>query len=304
MKENKYYFEYSLSKLDSFPDHYYFEEKVKRQNYSKIKEKMEELNSLIDRYKLEIDVNERTNIINNIIILINDKTLSVTPFVQSFCAYDMTYSLYKKLNADDQIRFLREILDRFLVDRWKYYKNLNINSIIMINDMHSHKRMAQKGVKKLVDNIKARLKLKEIKSTSLKNKQFFLPDRLENKKSSYVKFLKELDIEEDEKTVKLPDMVVKINDIFYIIEHKHIKENGGGQDKQLNELYNLLEKKHQKICYIACMDGYLFNRLEQIDSESDKKLKDTILAKLEKNENNYFVNVSGLIELFEEVLEG
>lgn len=98
----------------------------------------------------------------------------------------------------------------------------------------------------------------------------------------------------------MPDAVFKYNDRIFIVEHKHLKEGGGGQDKQLGEIIDLIKYKDDNVSYISYMDGMYFNSL--INPKPNVKIsnsKKDIIKYLTENSENYFLNTHG----FEKILK-
>lgn len=98
----------------------------------------------------------------------------------------------------------------------------------------------------------------------------------------------------------MPDAIFKFNNIIYIVEHKHLKEGGGGQDKQLLEIIDLIKYSEDGVRYISYFDGMYFNSL--INPKSTVKIntvKNDIINNLTKCPNNFFVNTMG----FEKILK-
>jgi len=102
---------------------------------------------------------------------------------------------------------------------------------------------------------------------------------------------------------KLPDIVVKIDGHFLIIEAKHIKETGGAQDKQVNELIQFISysEKSEFIHYLAFLDGIYFNEFINPRGDKIKKQVKDIENSLSSNPNNFFVNTSGIMKIFEDL---
>jgi len=108
---------------------------------------------------------------------------------------------------------------------------------------------------------------------------------------------------------KAPDFVVNIKQDIYIIEHKHVKEGGGGQDKQIDELIEFVSKKPSKphVHFVSYLDGYYFNiliryKLAESSFRGNKLPKPleqlkSIRTYLKDNKENYFINTAGFKEL-------
>lgn len=98
---------------------------------------------------------------------------------------------------------------------------------------------------------------------------------------------------------KEPDIVLKINDKFFIIEAKHIKESGGAQDKQIVELIEFIRysEELENVHYVSFMDGIYFNNFSWA-----KKGDETKVNKQKRQlKSTLFVNTSGLLSLFEDL---
>ena len=102
---------------------------------------------------------------------------------------------------------------------------------------------------------------------------------------------------------KSSDVLVKKNNEFYIIEAKHLKEWWWNQDKQFQELVNLISytESNEKVHYVWFLDWIYWNFLLKSDSE----YKDTwrtrielVMEKLINNRTNYFINTYWLETLF------
>jgi hypothetical protein len=115
---------------------------------------------------------------------------------------------------------------------------------------------------------------------------------------------------------KMLDVILKNKDKYILIEAKHLKESGGSQDKQINELIRIIQDENQKgtVYYGAFLDGVYSNTLiggiklsnqylESLKSISDRsKLvsqRIDILEALNKT-RNFWLNTAGYIELVQD----
>lgn len=108
------------------------------------------------------------------------------------------------------------------------------------------------------------------------------------------------------------DLIIKNGKGIYFLEAKHMNTGGGGQNKQVLELIDIIKKKpSSNNHYISFLDGVFFNKLfvelkvKEGDSKKDKKVKNKIIKQqedvhnsLKKNKNNYFINTAGFKKLF------
>jgi len=115
---------------------------------------------------------------------------------------------------------------------------------------------------------------------------------------------------------KAPDLIVKKNSKWLIIEAKHINTSGGEQNKQINELINLIsvKKKQENIYYIAFMDGAYSKKMLQLSdrhiatpallASMTQKLcvqQKEIIENLGTNKNNFWLNTAGFIRFIDEI---
>ena len=105
---------------------------------------------------------------------------------------------------------------------------------------------------------------------------------------------------------KIPDLVIKIKGKLLILEAKHIKESGGAQDKQINELITFIRQKENKpVSYVAFLDGRYFNKFTGTSlSGKVQEQRDAIEKVLQEHPSNYFVNTAGLRQLLTDLLSG
>lgn len=96
---------------------------------------------------------------------------------------------------------------------------------------------------------------------------------------------------------KNPDLMFKIKDQFYILEHKLATGGGGSQNMEINEIITFIgqDETNNNVHYISCLQS---DKLKTISSpKADQKTNiqyTNIINNLKKNPNNYFVNEFGL----------
>lgn len=305
MLDNLEYFEYSLAHKELLLDKYYFSDEIIIDNHSSpLFANCLELDETISNYAnrkryydclhqdfpdAELDV-----IINKIIKLLEEEYMNLTAFAQSFSLFDSSFSSYSSLNKREKSYFIKEILDAFISKRFDLYSKVGYGYLQVLYDSHAHKRMSSAGAKKVASQLNYN-NFVQVHNTSIKNRQFFLPDQV--KKENYLQFLKDNSIDcawTKNKQDKMPDAVFKYDNKFYFVEHKHLKEGGGGQDKQLTEIVDLIQYGEPGITFISYMDGMYFNSL--INPRPTTKMyttKKDIVKYLTTNKENYFLNTSG-----------
>jgi hypothetical protein len=106
---------------------------------------------------------------------------------------------------------------------------------------------------------------------------------------------------------KAPDLLIKKDNKWLIVEAKHIHISGGAQNKQIQELIDLLaiREKRKDVYYIAFMDGQYSNKIfAQENAKKRTKLwhqREEILQNLKKHPNNYWLNTAGFIQFIKEI---
>jgi len=97
----------------------------------------------------------------------------------------------------------------------------------------------------------------------------------------------------------------KIDNKIFIMEHKHMKESGGGQDKQMSEIINFISYKDSGVYYVSFLDGVYFNVIadESIANGKAFEQRRSVIQNLTNNKQNYFVNTNGFIELMNSLVK-
>ncbi len=82
------------------------------------------------------------------------------------------------------------------------------------------------------------------------------------------------------------------------MEHKHMKESGGGQDKQMTEIIDFVSYNDNGVGYISFLDGVYFNLLSDKNITSGKSFiqRSKIYKNLNNNKQNYFINTRGFVK--------
>jgi len=98
------------------------------------------------------------------------------------------------------------------------------------------------------------------------------------------------------------DLIIKVNGKIFLCEAKHLNTSGGGQDKQIAELIEIINLKEQNknISYVAFLDGSYSNILLS-DTDGGDKLttqRKEIKKYLLHNSNSFWVNTAGFEALF------
>lgn len=102
------------------------------------------------------------------------------------------------------------------------------------------------------------------------------------------------------------DLIIKVNDKIFLCEAKHLNTSGGGQDKQIAELIEIISlKEHNKnIAYAAFLDGSYSNILLSGAKGGEKLItqRKEIKEYLSRNPNNFWVNTAGFKSLISDLI--
>lgn len=317
LRENIYYWMISLQNPEPVVDNYYIFDEIIIDDKQFI-EKVEKLRELIISYcvVIEKDENVAEKILDDIfeIISIVDK-IQYTEFVAFWKTLDISFSIFKQFKYV-QLRksILAELLKRYCLRRRKLYDKLGYSNVVVqaLYDSGVSRSKGVSGIKKVLSlaseifNLSKNTHLKTIEQIERWPRGYFLPDGED--KELFELFCKSFEITYQfgrEHQGKRPDIVLKIDSQFFIIEIKHIKESGGAQDKQIAELIDFIKhsEKLEFIHYVSFIDGIYFNNFISCPNNDSKikKQKEDIEKYLKENPNNFFVNTAGLMELFTDI---
>jgi len=315
LKRNTKYWQVSLTNPEPVVDEYYTFDKVIVED-KKLIQKVERLRELIISYCVILGRSKKTaeKILDEIYTIITSiRRIQYTEFVAFWKVLDMSFSVFRKL--PNQKVILAEILEKYCLRRRQLYDKLGYSNVTVqaLYDSGASRKKGTAGIIKILDLAKKILGLKEdehfatIKEIEAYSRGYFLPDR--GDKRLFKLFCKKFNIAYQfgrDHQGKEPDIVLKIDDHFFIIEAKHIKESGGAQDKQIVEAIEFIKysERLKFIHYLSFMDGIYFNNfiwaLPENNTKATRQKKD-IEKYLEENPNNFFVNTAGLREIFKDL---
>lgn len=102
----------------------------------------------------------------------------------------------------------------------------------------------------------------------------------------------------------MPDYALLVGAATVIVEHKHMKELGGGQDKQILEISHFLQQSDENTFYVSFLDGILFNQLFSAAATGKvKRQQIEIRTALTQYARSYFVNTAGFERLAKQLSE-
>jgi hypothetical protein len=263
-------------------------------------------------------------------LLITVENIQHNEFVAYFKCFGISHSDYREKNMQQRLTLLREILQRYCKNRKERYDQLGYTHVIQqaLYDSVVSRKQGTAGIQKIrqiIEQVERESQV-EIQEAATVDKLTQLeygfypiisPEAFEKLREKFritYKF-------GQENQAKIPDLGIKIKDRLLILEAKHIKESGGEQDKQIDELIKFISQKEEEelisqkeeklISYVAFLDGRYFNKFRDTSS-ADKARKqrkykvhrqrEAIEKALQDHPNNYFVNTAGLRKLLADLL--
>ena len=320
LKKNKYYWRVSLENPEPVGEDLYVSDDIIVLDENFI-ERVHELRDLIIGYCVIAKRSEETaaEILDEIYELITSTdNIQYTEFVAFWKAMDMSFSIFKRFSTDTlQKSILKELLEKYCERRRKLYDRLGYSNVTVqaLYDNGASRRKGVSGIEKIKTIVKDYLgdipKSNSLEDIHKFNTTYFLPDS-RNDRELFSQFVKKFKLEFSygkRSQNKMPDFLLKHNKHFLIIEAKHIKEPGGGQDKSVGELIDFIqqEENNDKIHYVSFMDGIYFNLLISNPvqrGEITKKFqcqRSDIERALKQYKNNFFVNTAGLKALIKDL---
>lgn len=213
------------------------------------------------------------------------------------------FDVFLKLPFAEQKRLIKD----YIKDRHEIYLEHGYTKTILQTtcDSYAHKRQGDTGTKKLREQTENH----NIKHIDYKEKNYYLnPDKGDEKKFKTI--LKEKNITYPyytKRNGKLPDLFIKINDNYVIVEHKHMSTYGGHQNNVIVEIKDFIDEVDENVYYVAYLDGIAFQKylFTNFDPTGNNKLDLTnknINEIFEKNKRSYMVNTIGFDKLLDELI--
>jgi hypothetical protein len=246
-----------------------------------------------------------------ILEIIKSKNMNYSEFVSFWPVVDVSYSQFRKLDEENQETIIKKIVEKYIELRHGLYAACGYSATTLqaAKDAKAHKESGMLGVKK-VCAILNRFGYSDADGGSSEDfvtqgdDKYITADK--KGKKLFNALLGNYSIKfswSAEKEEKMPDLMVRHGNHLFIVEHKHMKETGGGQDKQINEIISLIGflENDPNIHYVSFLDGRYFNLFANDDVGKSKisNQLNNIKRNLTDNPSNYFVNTAGFIKLIE-----
>lgn len=247
-------------------------------------------------------------IITEMMRLLETPGMNNSEFTSFWECRDVSFSLYQKgLSAKEKRKFLHDVSAVYLSDRHAMYQahGYTATSLQVKADSFAHKRTGEQGGAKMRDIFHS-LKLSLVGNLGEDDGFLFTDKKGKSAFQAWVKGAKVGFLWSQNHKGKMPDAGIQIGKLFFVVEHKHMKETGGGQDKQIVEISEFVAQQEMvpHVHYVAFLDGILFNQLFSPLATSKLAVqKNAIYAALRANPSNYFVNTWGFKQLMQAAIK-
>ncbi len=300
IQNNLYYFKLSQQNPEKIWDNFYiFDEKHPQlQEYI---DNTKEIKNILITIKTLRDKNENQKMITKYLSELSKAIGKFSNCSEFICFVNACDSFLDSVKKDNTL--LKMIT-------WRYFEKRILNETVpeewiqAIIDSNSARKKGKCGEKKLL-SILVKYGFKEVKSW----------EEFVNQKKCVAEFSKIFSLKNVRKNlgVKLAakkqekklDLIIKADEKIFLCEAKHLNTSGGGQNKQISELIEIisLKEKNKNISYISFLDGTYSNILLSEKGSGGKitTQRKEIKKYLIRNPNNFWVNTAGfekLISLF------
>lgn len=320
MQNNMSYFDYSAQHPEPVVDTFYekgllvIPETATEMNV--LVEKNNRLLTLISAFDFLKDQNTEETDTHIQAILTEIRTIldttahiNFSALTQFFLVYSCSYSSYKSLPVEEKQKFLHQMLLRYCQERHQMYLShgYSNSSLQILADSYSHKRNCKTSIDKVLSLFQPYPLIRCSDMETLRGTAFvyFLPDKGDH--ALFEEFKNQFEIamrSAANEQGKLPDLVFKIHDQFFICELKNIKGSGGGQDKQLTEIINFIRYSEDapNIHYLVFLDGEYANLLFRHRQPKIRRQYNDICTLLRHNPSNFFVNTAGFSQVLTDLM--
>lgn len=320
MANNINLFEISIKNKEPYIDKYYIKNNKpiitnSNRKTNKLMRANAEILDNISAYKLALkpkNIAMQKTALKNIASALSATGINFSEFTSYWATKDMSYSVYKKTLKTQslKIEFLKNMVPEFIKDRHALYKThgYSFSTLQAVNDSKAHKGNSNAGnqkITKIFENFGfSHFTSNEINEFTKIDKVFIYPDKTDKK--LFKKILSHYKINfkwSKNHQNKQTDFLFKVGNKLFIMEHKHMKESGGGQDKQMSEIIDFISYKDNNVSYVSFLDGVYFNVLidKNITSGKPFEQRKNIIKNLKTNKQNYFINTNGFVKLLKEL---
>ncbi len=254
--------------------------------------------------------------IEKILEIVKSKNINYSEFVSFWPVVDISYSIFNKMSQGEQLENMRKIVDKYIELRHNLYSTYGYSptTLQVGKDAKAHKESGSLGVNKVSKILDSfgfeKSNSKTIEDFVRRGSNKYIEADKKGKKlfKDLLSYCKIKFLWSKNKEQKMPDFLIKCKGDIFIIEHKHMKESGGGQDKQVNEIISLIGfgESNSNIHYVSFLDGIYFNLFSNKKYLNRGKILNQLIGikeNLKKNPQNYFVNTAGFKKMIKDLIE-
>jgi hypothetical protein len=295
IQDNLHYFEISKNNQEKlFDDFYVFDEK--KSDLNKYIKNTKEIKNILITIRTLQSKKEKSSVINKYFLELS-KIISEFSICSEFGCF---------INACDNIwYYVKDDLDLLKKITQRYFDKRVLNEMVpeewvqAILDTNSSRKKGKTGENKLISILKKQ-GFREAFGWDDFSKTNYCVVKF-SKKFSLKNVRKNLDIKiKTKKQNKTLDLIIKAKNKILLCEAKHLNTSGGGQDKQISELIEILNLSEKNgVSYISFLDGKYSNILLGENGHGDKitTQRKEIKKFLSNNPNNYWLNTAGFESL-------
>lgn len=299
IQNNLHYFNISKNNQEkSLDDFYVFDEKHPELN--KYIKNTKEIKNILITIKTLKDKKEKQSVVDKYFLELSKIIGKFSNCSEFACFVNACDNIINE--TKNEIDLLKKITERYFAKR-VLNEAVPEEWIQAILDSNSSRKKGKCGENKLIYLLEKRGFLEVFDWDD-----FFKTDYCVvkfSKKFNLKNVRKNLDIKiKAKKQNKTLDLIIKTRNKILLCEAKHLNTSGGGQDKQISELIEILGlNEKNNVSYISFLDGKYSNILLGNNSGGDKitTQRKEINKFLKNNPTNYWVNTAGFIKLMRDL---
>jgi hypothetical protein len=208
------------------------------------------------------------------------------------------------LDFEKQLQLIKDYID----DRHNMYMDHGYTNTILqtMCDSYAHKRNGDTGTRKLrkqVENL-------GIRHVDFGDDNYYLsPDKGDLSKFKSILNAANIGYKYYRKhNSKMPDLFLKINNNYVIVEHKHMTLGGGHQNSVIVDIMDFINEEDTNVYYVSYIDGPVFQEYFGLEynKNGDNKYdltNDNINRIFEEKEKSYILNAAGFDLFLKELLK-
>jgi len=249
--------------------------------------------------------------------ILNSENINKTEFVGFWSTQDMSHSLFRSLSADDKEELLQQLIERFLDQRYDLFDihGYSHTTLQARKDAFSHKGYGELGGRKMSAILNG-VGFQETEPPRMNampdgERLYFFASRRNKEEFLHVLDMRGYRFEWYRNYARRnPDYVLALGNKICVFEHKHVKEDGSGQNSQIKQLIDLISgvEEDANIHYVAYLDGIYFNTIFCREQENltprQRDQKRMVIDALETTPSNYFLNTAGVRAFLSDLVAG